>query len=129
MSSLRPSISPRAWAMLILIGFSGMLFSVDRQTLAVLKPFLSEHYGWTDQDYAWLVVSFMGPYTLCYLFTGHLIDRWGARRMLPLMLGLMSLATIATALSDHLWSIGFWRCVLGAASAGIAPCAMVSIVT
>ena len=99
-----------------------MLFYVDRQTLTVLKTTLKTELNWTDTQYSWLVTAFMVPYTLCYLVTGQMIDRWGTRLMMPL-------ATLLTGLADNLWSIGACRFILGAAEAGIVPAVLVTIIT
>lgn len=129
MSSARPTIPARSWLLLLLAGFAGMLFYIDRQTLSVLKPTLKAEMGWSDTNYSWLVGAFMVPYTLCYLVTGQLIDRWGTRVMMPLFLGVMSVATVLTGLANNLWTIGACRFLLGAAEAGIVPAVLVAIVT
>ncbi|MEY4940242.1 MAG: hypothetical protein RIQ93_1977 [Verrucomicrobiota bacterium] len=119
----------RSWGIIILCGFAGMLFYVDRQTLSVLKTTLQATWGLSDIDYGWLVAAFMTPYTLCYLISGRLIDRWGTRTMMPLFLLGMSLATVAGGLAQGFWSLGASRVVLGLAEAGIIPAVMVAIVT
>lgn len=121
-------IVPRAWLVLLLAGLAGMLFYVDRQTLSVLKTTLQQEWSWTDADYGAMVGAFMIPYTLCYLVTGRWIDRWGTRRMMPLFLGAMSLATLGSGISGSSLELGFWRAVLGAAEAGIIPAVMVAII-
>jgi ACS family hexuronate transporter-like MFS transporter len=121
-------IVPRAWLVLLLAGFAGMLFYVDRQTLSVLKTTLQQEWSWTDADYGAMVGAFMIPYTLFYLVTGRWIDRWGTRRMMPLFLGTMSLATLGSGISSSSLQLGFWRAVLGAAEAGIIPSVMVAII-
>jgi MFS transporter, ACS family, hexuronate transporter len=125
----RSAIPTRAWALLFLTGIAGMLFSIDRQILSVLKPMLKGELHWTDVQYSWLVSAFMVPYTLGYLVTGHMIDRWGTRLMMPVFLGAMSLATLLTGVAENLWAQGACRFVLGAAEAGIMPAIMVAIFT
>lgn len=122
-------IPTRAWFLLLLTGIAGMLFYIDRQTLSVLKTTLKIEQGWTDTQYSWLVTAFMVPYTLSYLVTGQMIDRWGTRRMMPLFLGVMSIATLLCGMSTNLWTLGICRFILGAAEAGIVPAVLVSIVT
>lgn len=129
METSRNTIPGRAWALLILAGVAGMLFYIDRQTLSVLKSTLKTDQGWTDTQYSWLVTAFMVPYTLCYLVTGQMIDRWGTRLMMPLFLGAMSVATLLSGLASSLWSFGTCRFILGAAEAGIVPAVLVAIVT
>ncbi len=78
--------------------------------------------------YVGLVAVFMGPYTLCCFFTGHIIDHWGTRIILPLFLGTMPLATCLPGLADNFGAIGLCHLVLGTAEAGIVPAVMVTIV-
>jgi ACS family hexuronate transporter-like MFS transporter len=122
-----PSTPQRAWLLLALSGAAGALFFVDRHTLSVLKTTLGTERGWTDADYAWLVTMFMGCYTLCYLFTGRFIDRWGTRVMMPFFLCVMSLATIGCGLATDLRSMGLLRGLLGFGQAGIMPAILVTV--
>jgi len=120
-------ISKRGWAVVVLCGFAGMLFYMDRQTLSVLKTTLKTDQGWTDTDYGWLVTTFMIFYTACYFFTGRLIDRWGTRLMMPLFIGAMSAATVFSGLARNLSEMGACRALLGVAEAGVMPAIMVAI--
>lgn len=108
-------------------GFAGALFYLDRQTLSVLKTTLKTELSWTDVDYGWLVSTFMLSYTACYLFTGRLIDRWGTRLSMPTFVGVMSAATLLTAIARNLGEMGACRALLGLAEAGVMPATMVAI--
>lgn len=121
-------IPARAWLILLLSGLAAMLFYVDRQTLSVLKTTMKAQFVWTDADYGQLVALYMVPYTLCYLITGRLIDRWGTKIMMPVFIGGMSLATVGTGLADNFWGFGASRFILGMAEAGIIPAVIVAIV-
>lgn len=120
-------ISSRAWLIVVLCGFAGMLFYLDRQTLSVLKTTLKTEQGWTDTDYGWLVTVFMLFYTTCFFFSGRLIDRWGTRVMMPLFIGAMSVATLLSGLAGSLGQMGACRALLGVAEAGVMPAIMVAI--
>ncbi len=120
---------PRAWFILLLCGFAGMLFYVDRQTLSVLKTTLKLALGWSDIDYGWIVTAFMACYVVGYLFAGRWVDRWGTRRTMPLFIALMSAATIGCGLSSRLGEIAGFRALLGFAQAGIVPAVVVAIFT
>lgn len=117
----------RAWCILILCGFAGALFYLDRQTLSVLKTTLKSELGWSDRDYGHLVSLFMFCYTACYLFTGRWIDRLGTRVAMPLFLGLMSIAMILSGLASTLGAMGLARGLLGLAEAGVMPAIMVAV--
>jgi len=114
---------------LILSGLAGMLFFLDRQTLSVLKTTLKGDLGWTDTDYGWLVTTFMVCYTLCYLFSGRWVDRWGTRRTMPVFLALMSVAMLLSSYATTLVQMGVGRALLGVAEAGVMPATLVAIFT
>src|SRR5262250_1955628 len=64
----------------------GLLFAstvvnyIDRQTLALLSPFLTQQHHWTHTDYANLLISFRIAYALGQTVCGRAIDRVGTRR-------------------------------------------------
>ena len=122
-----PRISGRAWAIVILCGFAGMFFYMDRQTLSVLKTTLKLEQGWSDTQYGWLVSVFMFFYTGCYFLSGRWIDRFGTRIMMPVFLGAMSLASVFSGLAMGLGQMGMCLALLGVAEAGVMPAVMVAI--
>ncbi|MEO6004321.1 MAG: MFS transporter [Opitutus sp.] len=122
-----PAISRRAWAIVVLCGFAGMFFYMDRATLSVLKTTLKGELGWTDTDYGWLVTTFMLFYTGCYFVSGRWLDRWGTRLMMPVFIGLMSAATLLSGLARSLGEMAACRALLGIAEAGVMPAIMVAI--
>ena len=122
-----PAISRRAWAIVVLCGFAGMFFYLDRGTLSVLKTTLKADLGWSDTDYGWLVTTFMMFYTGCYFVSGRWLDRWGTHIMMPLFIGLMSAATVLSGLARSLGEMAACRALLGIAEAGVMPAIMVAI--
>ena len=89
-------ITPVGWLILGLLVTASILFFIDRQTLAILKSTLATEFGLTNADYSALLTAYMLPYTLGYLVSGQLIDRWGTRRCAVGFLFFMSLATVAS---------------------------------
>lgn len=120
-------VPPRAWLIIVLCGFAGAFFYMDRQTLSVLKTTLKGELGWSDTDYGWVVTTFMACYTACYLLTGRWIDRWGTRLMMPLFIGAMSVATLCSGLARNLGEMSACRALLGLAEAGVMPAIMVAV--
>ena len=63
----------------------GLLFAstvinyIDRQTLSALAPFLKRDYGWTNEDYALIVIAFRVAYAIGQTALGRMIDRFGTR--------------------------------------------------
>jgi MFS transporter, ACS family, hexuronate transporter len=101
----RAELSPSTrWTIVGLLSASIMINLLDRQTLAVLAPFLrdpaapgSPHWQWTNQQYAYIAVAFNAGMMVGQIPAGTFIDRVGTK---------IGLATIFTA-----WSI---VCVLHA---------------
>src|SRR3546814_7315177 len=62
----------------------GLLFAatainyVDRQMIGILKPTLQADLGWSETDYANIVLWFQAAYAIGYLGFGRLVDKIGA---------------------------------------------------
>lgn len=114
--------------MLGFVALVAVLFVVDRQVFSLLKTTLGTELNLSDVQYGWLVTAFMVPYTVMYLFTGAWIDRWGTQVTSILFIGLMSLATILTGVSDNFYELFGWRVLLGVAEAGVGPASILLMV-
>lgn len=122
-----PSVTPRAWGLLLLLGATGFLFRFDREVFSILKVTMSRELALTNTDYGVLVTAYMLPYTAAYLFCGGIVDRWGTQRTLWLFVGGMSLATLATGLTTSFTGLLVSRLVLGVATAGVMPGVLIAI--
>ncbi|HKQ76851.1 MAG TPA: MFS transporter [Blastocatellia bacterium] len=98
----------------------GLLFAstvinyLDRQTLSNLAPYLKRDYGWTDTDYANLIISFRIAYSLGQTLSGRWLDRVGPRRGLSISVVWYSLVSIFTSLANGWYSFAGFRFLLGA---------------
>src|SRR5882724_9580776 len=119
---LPPAVSPESGARCISnlrwwIG--GLLFAstvinyIDRQTLALLAPYLKIDYHWTNSDYANLLISFRIAYSIGQTVCGRFIDRIGTRRGLSLSVLWYSIVAMATSLASGFYSFGAFRFLLG----------------
>src|SRR5215472_884898 len=105
----------------------GLLFAstvinyIDRQTLALLAPYLKQQYHWTYSDYAKLLISFRVAYTIGQTVCGRAIDRVGTRRGLSLSVLWYSLVSMATSLSRGFYSFAAFRFLLGAGESANWP--------
>jgi ACS family hexuronate transporter-like MFS transporter len=107
--------------MLMVASCAGMVFYLDRQSLAILKSTISEALHLSNADFALLITAYMVPYTAFYLFSGRLIDRWGTRRGASLFLFGMGVATFGCAAARNLPEMAVARGLLGVAESGISP--------
>lgn len=94
---------------------------IDRQTLSVLAPYLKTGYGWSNQDFATIVIAFRLAYTIGQAASGHLIDRLGTRQGLTLTVAWYSLVAMATSLATGFRSFCCFRFLLGAGESANWP--------
>ena len=105
----------------------GLLFAstvinyIDRQTLSVLAPQLKTEFGWTNADFAWIVIAFRVAYGGGQMFSGRLIDRIGTRAGLSLTVACYSTIAAFTSLATGLRSFAAFRFLLGAAESANWP--------
>src|SRR5262245_25283572 len=67
------------WWMARLVLLSTVINYVDRQTLPVLPPRLTKELGISNIEYGWISQAFLIPYTLMFVVSGVLIDRYGVK--------------------------------------------------
>jgi MFS family permease len=117
---MRPIRNLRWW-------IGGLLFAstvinyIDRQTLALLSPYLKEIYNWTNTDYANLLIGFRVAYTVGQTVCGRLMDRVGTRRGLSLSVLWYSIVSIATSFASGFYSFATFRFFLGAGESANWP--------
>src|SRR4051812_44749337 len=125
--STPPRISKAGWAMLLMLVLASILFFIDRKTLAILKFTISGEFGLSNHDYGLLINAYLVPYTVGYLFSGQLIDRWGTRRCATFFLIGMSVATVACGLARNFHELLAAQVLLGISESGVVPSIMVMI--
>jgi len=106
------------WGIAALLFFSTVINYVDRQTLSVLAPVLTKELGISDVEYSNILTAFLAAYTLMYVGSGFLVDRWGARLALTVFIAWWSLANMSHALAVGVWSLGALRFLLGLGESG-----------
>lgn len=94
---------------------------IDRQTLALLAPYLKQDYHWTNTDYANLLISFRIAYSFGQTACGRFIDRVGTRRGLSLSVLWYSIVSMATSLASGLSGFACFRFLLGAGESANWP--------
>ncbi len=104
-----------------LLFLSTVVNYIDRQTLSVLAPELKKIYGWTNSDFAQVLIAFRVAYTIGQTIAGRVIDRLGTRRGLSLGVAWYSVAAMATAMATGLGSFMGARFALGLGEAGNWP--------
>jgi ACS family hexuronate transporter-like MFS transporter len=106
------------WWIAGLLFLSTVINYVDRQTLSVLAPVLGRELGISDIEYSNILTAFLAAYTVMYVGSGYLVDRWGTRTSLSLFMIWWSLANMAHAFARGAWSLGALRFLLGMGESG-----------
>lgn len=113
----------RRVAILALLFLATLLNYVDRQVLSILKATLSGEMGWSDQDYARIVVSFQIAYAIGQAGSGVVLDRIGLRLGFVLAVAAWSLAGASHVLATSLAGFCVCRFLLGLTEAANWPAA------
>lgn len=106
------------WWIIAMIFFASVLNYLDRQTLSILAPTIMKDLNLSNEDYASVLNWFLVAYTIAYLFSGRIVDKFGVRASLALFVGWWSIANILTAFARSFTSLGIFRFLLGLGEAG-----------
>ncbi|UKM66460.1 MFS transporter [Flavobacteriaceae bacterium GSB9] len=115
------------YRILALLMFATTINYFDRSIIGVMAPTLEKLFGWTNTDYANIMISFKVAYALGMLSMGGLIDRLGTKKGYILSIGLWSFFGMLHAAVRPGWSvIGFAaaRFGLGFGESGNFPAAI-----
>ena len=106
------------WWIITLIFFASVLNYIDRQALSILAPTIQRELQLTNEDYAAVLNWFLVAYTLSYLVSGRIVDKFGVRIGLALFVGWWSVANVLTGFARSAASLGGFRFMLGLGEAG-----------
>jgi ACS family hexuronate transporter-like MFS transporter len=104
-----------------LLFFSTVINYLDRQTLNVLGPTLKVEFGWSNSDFALIIMAFRLAYTIMQTVGGRILDRLGTRNGLTVTVLWYSCVASLTSLATGLWSFCAFRFLLGAGEAANWP--------
>ncbi len=115
---------------LALLFFATSINYFDRSIIGVMAPTLEKLFGWSNQDYATIMISFKIAYALGLLTMGGVIDRFGTKIGYTLSIGIWSIfGMLHAAISPALSLIGFVvaRFGLGFGESGNFPAAIKAV--
>jgi ACS family hexuronate transporter-like MFS transporter len=116
------------WTILALVFFATTVNYLDRQVISLLKDdYLAPLFGWSETDYANIVVVFQISYAIGMLGVGWVIDKIGTKLGYALSLLVWSFAAIGHSFARN--TLGFMaaRSVLGVSEAGNFPAAIKTV--
>lgn len=123
MATARKPIPSLRWWIGGLLFASTVINYIDRQTLALLAPYLKLDYHWTNTDYANIAIAFRVAYSIGQTAFGKLMDRVGTRRGLTVTVIWYSIISMLTSLATGFYSFATFRFLLGAGESANWPAA------
>jgi MFS transporter, ACS family, hexuronate transporter len=106
------------WYIAALLFLSSVINYIDRQTLSVVAPYLTKELHMSPVEYANVLQAFLVAYTLMYLGSGFLVDRWGTRLSLAAFMAFWSVSNMLHAFARSAFQLGIFRALLGIGEPG-----------
>ena len=122
MSDAAPARPSRGrWYILLLISVMYLITYLDRVNISTAAPVISKEFGFDNITMGYIFSAFVWAYALFQVPGGWLSDRFGARKMLALIVGYWSVMTAATGLAFSATSFIVIRFLFGIGEAGAFP--------
>lgn len=113
------------WRICGLVFFATTINYLDRQVISLLKDdYLDPLFGWTENDYANIVIAFQLAYAIGMIGAGWFIDKVGTKIGYAVALTVWSLAAILHAAARGTFGFAAARALLGVSEAGNFPAAI-----
>ncbi len=117
----KPPIRGLRWYIGLVLFLSTVINYIDRQTLSVLAPDIKHEFGWNNQTFALLVISFRVAYALGQTASGRFLDTVGIRKGLSFTVAFYSLSAMLACTASGLRSLCSFRFLLGAGESANWP--------
>src|SRR4051812_22417918 len=101
------------WWLTFVLFLATVLTYLDRQTLSLCAPMISQEFKLSNEQYGQLVAAFRYAYAFTHIPAGWLADHFSVRAIYALAVGLWSLAGAAGALVLNARQLFATRLALG----------------
>ena len=109
------------WVIVALLFAATAINYIDRQMIGVLKPTLSDEFGWSESDFAYIVFWFQLAYAIGYISFGRVVDLLGARLGYAIAIVVWTLSHMAHGFASGVTSFAAARFGLGIGESGNFP--------
>jgi sugar phosphate permease len=109
------------WYVLLLISVMYLITYLDRVNISTAAPVISKEFGFDNITMGYIFSAFVWAYALFQVPGGWLSDRFGARKVLGLVVAYWSVMTAATGLAFSATSFIVIRFLFGVGEAGAFP--------
>ncbi len=113
----------RQWIIVTLLLLSVGINYIDRGSLSVAAPLLSEEYSLSKVTLGYLLAAFFWSYTLCQLVAGSLVHRWDVKWVYAGGFLVWSVAMASTGLANSFNALFAARLFLGIGESVFLPSA------
>ncbi len=109
------------WMIVFLLFMATVINYVDRQMIGVLKPTLMADLGWSEKDFASVIIWFQIAYAIGYIAFGRAVDKVGARVGYTVAFVIWQIAHIAHGAAHSMTQFAMARFALGIGESGNFP--------
>jgi len=120
-------IGNQRWIVVALLFFATTINYIDRQVIGLLKPTLEVEFGWSEKDYANIVMAFTAAYALGLLVFGRIIDKIGTKMGFSISIVFWSIAACLHGVVKTTFGFGVARAALGLGESGNFPAAIKTV--
>ena len=115
------------WVICSLLFLATTVNYIDRQILALLKEFLDQELGWTNEQFGLVNSAFLGAYGVGVFVWGWVIDRYGTKIGYAWSIATWSVAAMAHAFVASVGGFLTARMFLGVTEGGNFPAAIKAV--
>ncbi|PPL03672.1 MFS transporter [Parapedobacter indicus] len=115
------------WLIVGLLFVATTINYLDRQVIGLLKPSLEAEFGWTETDFAHIVMAFTAAYAVGLLLFGRVIDWVGTKWGYTISVAIWSIAGMLHAIARNVGGFMAARIGLGIGEAGNFPAAVKAV--
>ncbi|MGI8903384.1 MAG: MFS transporter [Solirubrobacteraceae bacterium] len=124
-----PPLPRSAWTRLAACTGAAALLQLDGTLITVALPSVARGLHVSSASTAVLLSAYFGAYALMLLPGGWLVDRFGARRLALLGLGVFAVGAVSGALAPSLGVLILTRVIQGAGAGLVSPAALAGAVS
>ncbi|MBI1896648.1 MAG: MFS transporter [Acidobacteria bacterium] len=106
------------WYVAALLFLSTVINYIDRQTLSVVAPVLTKELNISQVEYSQILQAFLIAYTIMYVVSGVLVDRWGTKVSLAVFVAAWSATNALHMFARNAFQLAIFRFLLGIAEPG-----------
>jgi MFS family permease len=128
-ASKRPPVPRSAWTRLAACTAAAALLQLDGTLITVALPSVARGLRVTSASTSIVLAAYFVAYALLLLPGGELVDRFGARRLALVGLGLFAVGAAAGAVASSLGVLIATRVVQGAGAGLVSPAALAGAVS